>query len=151
MIDAMVDFLLQISQASWVFIVGVVFASLAYLLQNFTLKPYMKYKATVGDIRSALRLYANILGSSSAERKEEARNVYRQLSCDLDVAYSSIGCKWLLRPDLPKNSNVEEAASALIGISNTVEDSGNSAHKDLRGYSNTVKKALKISKGKDNS
>lgn len=143
--------LFQISQDSWVFIISVVLASLAYLLQNFTLKPYIKYKATVGNVRSALRLYANVVDSSNAERKEEARNAYRQLSCDLDVAYSSIGYKWLLRPDLPKTSMIEKAASALIGISNTVEDSGNSAHKDLRGYSNTVKNALKISKGKDNS
>lgn len=129
------------------FLAGIVVASSAYLLQHFTLNPYLRYKNTVGDIRAKLRIHSNVFGNDVKESKAQvALDDFRQLSSELERNYYGIGARWLLASVLPSKKEILEASGLLTRLSNSTFDKGvdtaTRCHKDEAD----IKMLLKIEK-----
>ena len=130
-----------------IFLLGVVVASSAYLLQNFTLNPYLRYKNTVGNVRAKLRMHANVFGNDVMEPKAQAAlDDFRELSCELERNYYGIGACWLLAPVLPHKKDISEASQLLTRLSNSAFDKGINAVTRCHQDAVDIKILLKIEK-----
>lgn len=127
------------------FVAGVLVASSAYLLQNFTLSPYLKYKNTVGDVRAKLRMHANVFGNDIEESKAQAAmDDFRELSCELERNYYGIGARWLLGLWLPGSNAMSDVCGLLIRLSNSAFDKSVNAATRCDKDTERIKVLLKI-------
>lgn len=130
-------------------ITGAAVYTLGQLISKFVIEPIHKQKEVIGDIANALVLYANINpGTSKPEKAEEASKRFRQLSGLLrSRSYLIPGYDRMAKIKLvPLRTDIEKAASSLIGISNSVyggsDESISRQHKDR--YEQEVRRSLVI-------
>lgn len=105
-------------------------AVVVFILSQFfleiVLKPFKKYKKAEFLIDSQLKFYANKLSSPDVlSRKEELIRIVdtiRNLSCELEASYKQVTCHWLFKMAnlIPTKGKIENAASILIRVSNSV-------------------------------
>ena len=127
------------------FAAGVLVATSAYLLQNFTLSPYLKYKNTVGDVRAKLRMHANVFGNNVKESKAQAAlDDFRELSCELERNYYAIAARWLLAFWLPKDDAIRDVCGRLTRLSNSAFDMNKDVAASCRKDIQVIKALLKI-------
>ena len=88
-------------------------------------EPIKTYKQLKGNIASSLDFYANVYsspGSSSKETLLEAYNKLRDLATQITSSRQQLPELWVLRKlfGLPTHTDLKEASSRLIGLSNSV-------------------------------
>lgn len=121
----MSNILAILGTSSLTVITGTAIYVLGQLISKFVIEPIHKQKEVIGEIGDALVFYANIYsnpGTGSKEKADEASKRFRQLSgllrskSYLIPSYDRIAYMKLV----PLRTDIEKAASSLIGISNSV-------------------------------
>lgn len=129
---------------AWLFAIGAFIAVVSYFSKNFILEPVLEFRKVKGKIQNKLKFYANKNHAEDESIRDEITKEYRQLSCDLEESYFAISFRRALSKVrfLPEIDKVGEAASNLIGLSNSV---GTKDYEDISNYQKTIKRNLKIS------
>ena len=107
------------------------------ITSKFIIDPIHDLKKTIGDIRYSLSFHARSIHTplTKDELSDQAQDDLRKLSCLLRVKVDLIPCYKLFSiiSCLPSKTNALEAASFLMGLSNSVHNedrSKNSARTD---------------------
>lgn len=122
-------------------VTGVAVFVLGQIIQKWFIEPIQDQRKTIGRIANYLNFYANVDPElSSPEDMKEAKRNIRGLSSSLHESLTLIPCYWLLSTlwIVPKRKAVLDAASNLIGMSNTLRSG------DMTDKQNEVAHALKI-------
>ncbi len=108
------------------FYLGVIIASIAYLLKNFLFDQALEYQKAKGRVQNKLKYYSDVICGANINEDlvQETRSEMRQLSCDLEERYFAILILARTGPvrlffDLPSKEDVTEAAKKLIYLSNS--------------------------------
>jgi hypothetical protein len=116
------------------FLLGVVTAVVVQFLVGFVVDPLRNLKERIGDVEAALIFHANIYMNADAvlpEARADTSNQLRRAASDLLRALMLVNSDFMLRfLRLPPRNDVDEAASLLIGLSNSVV--GRSAEENER-------------------
>lgn len=107
---------------------GVLVFIMSQFLLRLVLEPIIKYKKTIAKIDNKLKFYSNIICNPSLAKGGlfndyfEAKNVLRELSCELESNYKTIPFKLVLifMNLILSRENISDAATDLIWLSNTV-------------------------------
>jgi hypothetical protein len=122
-------------------ITGVAVFVLGQIILKWFIEPIQEQRRTIGRVANHLNFYANVDAEiSSPEEMEEAHRSIRGLSSSLHESLTLIPCYRLLSAlwIVPKRKYVLDAASNLIGMSNTLRSG------DIADRRNEVAHALKI-------
>lgn len=134
------------------FLCGVLIFIIGQIFVEAILKPYKRYKELKAKISYALVMYANVYSNpliwekssiSDREKYEAVGNELRELASEL-TGY--IEERWSV-PGRANSMNISRAASALIGLSNTLivrEMNMNRVFEENDKRVETIRKALKI-------
>jgi len=121
---------INISEAWKIFGTGTVVAVIAYMLKNFTYEPLLEYKKTRGKIQNRLKYFGDLIvgGPLPFQRRAQLSSELRELSCELEERYSAISLARYIPTFLfiPTDSDIDEAATQLIFLSNNVGTSNSS-------------------------
>jgi hypothetical protein len=128
---------------------GVLIFLIGQLTMKIVIEPIIEVRKTIGRITYALNYYANVYDAFNADYTDhfEAINETRKLACELEANYSAVLFKTLPSWILPERSNISNAVSKLIYVSNNV----GYREENLKEYSarndhviNDIKKQLNI-------
>jgi len=97
------------------------------IITKFFIEPIHEQKRLIGEIADSLIFYANLYGNPEypkTEKTYEASKVLRQQASQLRAKTHAIPWYklWQFLSIVPKGSNVVEASSNLIGLSNVMCD-----------------------------
>ena len=124
-------------------LMGVIIASVSYLSKGFVFEPLLRYKETLGKTRNRLRFYSNFLTSPgvNVQKSQEAGDVCRELSCELEEKYYTIPCISILifLHVLPKKEDLRSASGSLIFLYNSTDKEA-SATENQKHLQNVYKK-----------
>ena len=129
---------------------GVLLFILSQYILKFVIEPLQEYKKTIARIDNKLKFYANILANpgitsetnqSQKDKYLECYEVFRSLSCELEVNYKQIS---FVRGIIKSKEKISEAASCLMGLSNGIFRSENLENNN--NFINKIRDNLNIPK-----
>jgi hypothetical protein len=130
---------------------GVLIFLIGQLAMRLIIEPILEVRRTIGRITYALKYYANVYDTDIATLDHtdliEAINETRKLACELEANYNAVFFKTLPSWILPERSNISNASSKLIFVSNNIGYHGEKiTSKVVKNYHviSDIKKQLKI-------
>ncbi len=78
------------NENAWLFLIGILLASISYFSKNFIFQPLLEFKEVKGRVQNRLKYNANKIHNARPEVLEEVSKESRQLSCDLEEKYYGI-------------------------------------------------------------
>lgn len=129
---------------------GTIVFAFSQVLSKFIIEPIHEQKKLIAEINDALIFYANIFQLHKAsdgenEKADKAKEVIRSLSSRLRAKTAIIPWYtiWQKMGLIISSQNIDKAARALMGLSNSVYDTN--SHKNVNRYRRAISEALNIS------
>ncbi len=130
-------------QAFWTVLTGTLVFSLGKIIDSLCIQPYISYKKVIGEITYQLVFYAQAYSSTMmrSEVQDEASKKFRESASRLQTYFNPIS--WMNLPFVPTRSEVDEATSQLIGLSNSIPPRDKDTLDNSKRV-NTIRKKLRI-------
>ena len=130
-------------QPFWTVLTGTAVIAFGKIIETLCVNPIISYKKVIGEISYQLVFYAREYTSPSLKPKmyEEAIQKFRESTSRLQTYFNPIS--WMHLWFIPSIEEVDEAAKALMGLSNCMPPKG------IEGIQNTkraatIRKMLRI-------
>lgn len=107
---------------------GVIIFIVSQFVLKLIIEPIVEYKRTIGRIDNKLKFYTNIIttsifnGQNLPKNYLDVRELFRDLSCELETNYKVIPMKWLFIKlgFILQRGPITRACNGLIWIANSI-------------------------------